>query len=279
MVYTRKPDGDARLYVNGQLDTKGHVPGDFSSWDKKHRFALGNEHTGDRAWKGQFHLIAVYARDLNPQEIKKHFEAGRKTYITGQKNPDPIPEIHPVHPAIKEKATLLPDVDRTGLIALYTFDNSEGNIIRNRTSAKNGLDLVIRDTKHVRRTPGSLTITGETVIASSQSAGQITDAIRKSGELSIEAWIRPANTTQEGPARIVTLSRDSTHRNVTLGQEANVFDVRLRTSRTSANGIPSLLQRTFSKHSTDPSGIYPNPRRPRPNLSQRQKKHRKTGLW
>ena len=240
VVYTRKPDGDARLYVNGQLDTKGHVPGDFSSWDKKHRFALGNEHTGDRAWKGQFHLVAVYARDLNPQEIKKHFEAGRKTYIAGQKNPDPIPEIHPVHPAIKEKDTLLPDIDRSGLIALYTFDNSEGNIIRDRTSAKNGLDLVIRDTKHVRRTPGSLTITGETVIASNQSAGQITDAIRKSGELSIEAWIRPANTTQEGPARIVTLSRDSTHRNVTLGQEANVFDVRLRTSRTSANGTPSL---------------------------------------
>ena len=51
--------------------------------------------------------------------------------------------------------------------------------------------------------------------------------------------LQPANAIQDGPARIVTLSSDPTHRNFTLGQERDAFDVRLRTQKTSANGMPS----------------------------------------
>ena len=34
----------------------------------------------------------------------------------------------------------------------------------------------------------------------------------------LEAWIRPANVTQDGPARLVSISTSKTQRNVTLGQ-------------------------------------------------------------
>ena len=43
-----------------------------------------------------------------------------------------------------------------------------------------------------------------------------------------------------GPARILTVSLDTGQRNVTLGQDGDRFDVRLRTTDTSTNGIPSL---------------------------------------
>ena len=58
--------------------------------------------------------------------------------------------------------------------------------------------------------------------------------------MTIEAWIKPANTTQAGPARIVTLSKDPSSRNFTLGQKAGVYEVRFRTTTTSPNGEPSL---------------------------------------
>ena len=43
------------------------------------------------------------------------------------------------------------------------------------------------------------------------------------------------NLTQSGPARIVSFSKDVSHRNFTLGQEGNRFAVRIRTPRTGAN--------------------------------------------
>ncbi len=70
-------------------------------------------------------------------------------------------------------------------------------------------------------------------------AQKITNAVKKSGELTIEAWIKPARDRQDGPARIVSLSADPNQRNVTLGQDGKRCDVRLRTTTTSVNGIPS----------------------------------------
>lgn len=64
-------------------------------------------------------------------------------------------------------------------------------------------------------------------------------ALRASGALTVELWLQPQNLKQKGPARILTLSADSTHRNLTIGQEGDRYDVRLRTTRTGENGLPS----------------------------------------
>jgi hypothetical protein len=79
-----------------------------------------------------------------------------------------------------------------------------------------------------------------TLIASSKPATKVSEAVKQSGAISIEAWITPANTTQAGPARIVTISRDPGVRNITVGQKAGAYEVRLRTTATSANGEPAL---------------------------------------
>lgn len=52
--------------------------------------------------------------------------------------------------------------------------------------------------------------------------------------------MKPGDATQTGPARIVTLSKDPSNRNVTLGQGATACEVRFRSSATSPNGEPSL---------------------------------------
>lgn len=50
------------------------------------------------------------------------------------------------------------------------------------------------------------------------------------------ASIRPANITQDGPARIVTFSADPYHRNLDLGQEGKQIVFRVRTPVSGANG-------------------------------------------
>ena len=58
--------------------------------------------------------------------------------------------------------------------------------------------------------------------------------------MSIEAWVVPANVTQEGPARIVSYSGGSQARNFMLGQTLYNYDYQLRTSNTDADGQPGL---------------------------------------
>ena len=126
-----------------------------------------------------------------------------------------------------------------GLVVLYDFAETDGNTVYDRAGTRSPIHLKIEDTQQVRRRTGSLEIRGSTFIQSASPARKLTAAIRKSRSVTVEAWIQPANTNQSGPARIVTLSKDSSNRNFTLGQDGDQFDVRFRSKRTNANGIPS----------------------------------------
>jgi len=127
-----------------------------------------------------------------------------------------------------------------GLQAIYDFADEDGTLVRDRSGAKPPLDLNVADIKAVKRSGGSLQILKPTIIRSEKTPQRLIDAIRQSNEVTVEVWVTPANTKQDGPARIVTLSKSSVERNVTLGQDGNKFDARLRTTKTSTNGIPSV---------------------------------------
>lgn len=133
-----------------------------------------------------------------------------------------------------------------GLLALYDFASLDGAIVRDRSGVAPPLDLRIADLKAVRPSARGLEIAGATLIHSEQPAARLGEAVKKSGAITIEVWIRPANLTQNGPARIVTLSRDPGVRNFTLGQDGDKFDVRLRTTKTDANGMPSTPSKPAS---------------------------------
>jgi len=63
------------------------------------------------------------------------------------------------------------------------------------------------------------------------------DVLVDSGEFSIEAWVVPANVTQE-MARIVSYSAGQTSRNFSLQQTLYNYDFLLRTNAEDANGAP-----------------------------------------
>jgi len=72
---------------------------------------------------------------------------------------------------------------------------------------------------------------------STTSSRKLAVVLQESGEFSIEAWVVPANVTQE-MARIVTYSGGQTTRNFALQQTLYNYDFLLRTNAADADGNP-----------------------------------------
>lgn len=226
VVFTRQANGETVLYLDGRRVASDRSPGDFGNWNQKFQLALANETSGDRAWMGTMHLAAVYDRPLSAEEVRQNHAAGAGTLE------DQLASL-----AI---SAALESIDPSDVIALYRFDEGQGKVIHDVSKAGKGLDLNIEDLANVRWSTAGLDIYGGAQIRTAEPAKGLSDAIKKSKAFAVEAWITPANATQDGPARIVTLSADSGRRNFTLGQDGDRFDARIRAKKTDGNGIPSI---------------------------------------
>ena len=103
------------------------------------------------------------------------------------------------------------------LLALYEFSEGGGNTVSDSSANGEPLDLTIDNVNNVTWTNHSLTIGTSTLVSTLNAATKIIDAVTASNAITVEAWITPGNTTQNGPARILTLSTDLYERNFTLG--------------------------------------------------------------
>ncbi len=127
-----------------------------------------------------------------------------------------------------------------GLIALYDFIQQGGDTdtVFDVSGEGSPLNLTVADEANVTwLTDRGLAITEPTIIASAIPAAKIINACTASNELTIEAWISPADTDVDpdyDPARIVTLSTNSAEHNFMLGQRTDQYIARLQT------GIPEL---------------------------------------
>ena len=131
----------------------------------------------------------------------------------------------------------------TGLQAFYTFEAGRGHQVIDRSRVGRPLNLVIENPNIVSWQSGGLVIRRPTRIQTPAPASRLITALKKSGTVTVEAWVRPANSSQDGPARIVTISGDVRRRNLTMGQDARQFQVRLKTTQTTVNGIPAVSTR------------------------------------
>jgi hypothetical protein len=127
-----------------------------------------------------------------------------------------------------------------GLQVLYTFEEGSGTTVYDISDVGTPLNLSVSGPAPSWISGGGLAINSSAIVASAGPATKVIEASRATNEITIEAWVKPANTTQDGPARIVTLSADPSNRNFTLGQDGDAYDVRLRTTTTDHNGRPSV---------------------------------------
>jgi hypothetical protein len=90
------------------------------------------------------------------------------------------------------------------LQALYTFDEGGGLLINDVSGVGAPMDLTIDNQYAVTWAADGLTLNSATVIDSRGPATKFINAARATNALTIEAWVTPANITQDGPAHMIT---------------------------------------------------------------------------
>lgn len=126
------------------------------------------------------------------------------------------------------------------LVALYEFEDDGTNTVLEDTSggALEALDLELLLGTPIQNL-GYITLDEATRFRSATTTDKILVACKASQELTVEAWLRPANTSQDGPARIVTMSSGPAVRNFTLGQAKGRWVARVSSRGTNRNGLPN----------------------------------------
>jgi hypothetical protein len=155
---------------------------------------------------------------------------------------DPVQE-----PVVFSKALTLPEGvlaaggnrHEADVIALYEFKTGSGSIALDSSGVLPELNLTLSGDVNWVGGWGIQIVNGKAQGSTSNSR-KLHDLIKATGEYSIEAWVVPANVTQEGPARIITYSAGTDARNFTLGQTQYNYDFLQRSSTTDGNGEPAL---------------------------------------
>jgi len=121
-------------------------------------------------------------------------------------------------------------------IALWEFKTGSGLVAYDTSGVDPAVDLNL--SQDVTWYGGwGISTNGGRAQGTTTASRKLFDVLQDSGEFSIEAWVIPANVTQE-MARIVSYSANGQNRNFTLQQTLYNYDFQLRTNATDTNGDP-----------------------------------------
>lgn len=124
------------------------------------------------------------------------------------------------------------------VVALYEFKTGSGNIAYDTSGVDPAINLSISG--NVTWVEGwGLDFSDGKAQGSTGDSSKIAQLVQATGEYTIEAWVVPANVTQEGPARIISYSAGTDVRNFTLGQTLYNYNYLHRSSTTDGNGEPA----------------------------------------
>ena len=121
-------------------------------------------------------------------------------------------------------------------IALWEFKEGTGTVAYDTSGVDPAIDLNLSQTVTWYGGWG-ITTNGGRAQGTTTASKKLYDVLQESGEFSIEAWVVPANVTQQ-EARIVSYSANTTNRNFTLQQNLYNYDFLLRTNAADAQGNP-----------------------------------------
>jgi len=156
------------------------------------------------------------------------------------------------------------------LVVKYDFLHTSGDVISDMVRNPYGLDLRIPDTSKVEWLSPGLRVLSPVLVKTNQARSKLEAAPFFTDGTTIEAWLKPANNTQGGPARIITFSTDSGNRNFTLGQSATQYVMRFRTSDNPGNGtnpdtrtpidyidaVPTLQHVVYTRDTSGAAKLY-----------------------
>jgi hypothetical protein len=132
-----------------------------------------------------------------------------------------------------------------GIIARWDFKEETGNTALDTSGIPPAMDLELQGDVSLMTSYG-IDLAGGRAIATAANSRKLYDLIASPAggtqAYSLELWIANANTTQDGPARIATYSRNNGSRNFMLAQNQYQYVARNRTydDVTSNNGTPEM---------------------------------------
>ncbi|MEZ5540703.1 MAG: LamG domain-containing protein [Pseudomonadota bacterium] len=125
------------------------------------------------------------------------------------------------------------------VIAKYEFKSGSGLIAYDTSGISPDMHLTLSG--GVDWVGGwGINITSGKAQALTSDSAKLYNMISATGEYTIEAWVAPANVSQDNTARIVSYSGGTTQRNFTLGQSLYNYEFLHRSDTTDLNGEPML---------------------------------------
>jgi hypothetical protein len=125
------------------------------------------------------------------------------------------------------------------VIALWEFKTGSGRTAFDTSGVEPAINLTFSGTVNWVGGWGIEIVSGKAQ-GSTASSRKLHGLIAATGEYSVEAWVVPANVTQED-ARIVSYSAGTMARNFTLGQNLYNYTFANRSGVTDGNGEPALV--------------------------------------
>jgi hypothetical protein len=157
----------------------------------------------------------------------------------------------------------------TNLQVLYDFKEGEGTTINDVSGVGTPLNLTISNPSAVSWTDYGLDLINSSSITSGTPATKIIDSCKVTNELTVEAWIRPADVVQgDKTARIITMAENGDDRNFVVAQTYDIVNIATRTSSTDNSGHPgswaedafetSLMHLVYTRASNGDNRLYVN---------------------
>lgn len=132
-------------------------------------------------------------------------------------------------------------------IALWQFKEGSGDKVSDTSGVAPDIELSLRGNEgegldYQWVSGWGMQFNGRNGIASGNtvSSRKLYNTIAAGGEYSLEAWVAPANVTQDGPAEIFSYGDGGNRRNFMVGQTMYNYEFFNRTSNSNISGEPSL---------------------------------------
>jgi glycopeptide antibiotics resistance protein len=176
----------------------------LNNWERSFPLAVGNEQGGNRPWRGQIAGFQVLDQAVTDEALLQELAIGT-----------------------------VPEAVRSALVANFRSDGTVG--LRDSTGQQP--DLVWQQPITAGQSDAQVvTTTAEQWLSSEVPAEDMSRVISEASQLTLVATVATADTGQDGPARIISLSNGTLERNFTLGQQGPDLIFRLRTVGTGGNG-------------------------------------------
>lgn len=193
----------------------------LSNWSLDYPLLLGNEATGDRPWQGSLSALTLSDRALSEEEV---------THVLAQPGFPQLPQ-----PLVDYQLTgTAPYRDRLGRGADLNWQAADPtHTAEPQSSSGQTTDPM-----------GGISLGEGRWLSTQKPADRLTQALRRSNQMTLAFVARTQDLKQEGAGRVVSLSADTLHRNFTVSQEADQLSFRIRTPVTGENGSAIMLSVT-----------------------------------